>query len=124
MADNFYIDNDDLQFHMEEMIDWKSIVDLMEDIGTDDCPYGSAEEATETYLDMLKDPVGSLAGARIAPRAEAVDQKGCTYEDGEVKGRTYEAGEVTFQKELQDNIAALAKAGLPGVTSSTEHGGM
>ena len=84
MAENFYTDNDDLQFHMEAMIDWKSIVELMEDFGTEECPYGTAEEAIETYLDMLRDPVGSLAGARVAPRAEAIDQKGCTYDDGEV----------------------------------------
>jgi 3-(methylthio)propanoyl-CoA dehydrogenase len=114
MAGNFYTDNEDLRFHMEQMVDWKSIEDLREDIGSDGCPYGSAEEAIETYLDMLKDPVGSLAGARIAPRAEAVDRKGCTYHDGEV----------TFPQELQDNIDDLAKAGLTGVTFSRQYGGM
>jgi 3-(methylthio)propanoyl-CoA dehydrogenase len=114
MAANFYTDNEDLRFHMEEMVDWRSIVELMEDIGADGCPYGSAAEAIETYVDMLRDPVGSLAGERIAPRAEAVDRKGCTYHDGAV----------TFPPELQDNIDDLAKAGLTGVTFSRKYGGM
>jgi 3-(methylthio)propanoyl-CoA dehydrogenase len=114
MTGNFYTDNEDLRFHMEEMVDWKSIVELMDDIGLNGCPYGSAEEAIETFLDMLKDPVGSLAGARIAARAEAVDRKGCTYHDGEV----------ILPPELQDNIDDLAKAGLTGVTFSRKYGGM
>ncbi len=77
MADNFYRDNRDLKFIMEQSIDWAAIVSLKEIIGSDECPYSDAEEAKATYLDMLGDPIGELAATRIAPRAEEVDQIGC-----------------------------------------------
>jgi len=114
MAENFYSDNQDLCFHVEQMIDWKAIVELMEDIGSEECPYDDVEEAIEIYLDMLRGSVGSLAGDRIAPRAEAVDKKGCTYKDGEVE----------FPQELKDNIEDLSKSELCGITFGREYGGM
>ena len=82
--ENFFLDNKDLKFLVEQIIDWKGIVDLKENIGSADCPYGSAEEAIAAYRDMLQDPVGELAAKRIAPRAEEVDSEGCTLENGKV----------------------------------------
>ncbi len=114
MAENFYTDNYDLKFHMEELIDWKSIIELMEDIGSDGCPYASAPQAVETYLDMLRDTVGDLAATRIAPRAAAIDSKGCRYDDGGV----------IYPQELKDNIEDLARAGLTGITFARQYDGM
>ena len=68
----------------------------------------------ELYLQMLRDVVGELAGAKIAPRAKAVDEQGCTYRDGEV----------AFPPELKQNIADLAEAELTGVTYERKYGGM
>ena len=85
MADeNFYLDNPDLKFVMEQCVDWKSIIALREDIGSEDCPYEDADEARATFLEMIEDPVGSIAGQRIAPRAEEVDEIGCQFKDGAV----------------------------------------
>ena len=114
MSDNFYLDNPDLRFHMEQMVDWKNLVELKEEIGSEQCPYESAEEAVETYLQMLRDVVGELAGEKIAPRAKAVDEKGCTYRDDQV----------VFPPELEQNMADLAAAGLTGVTYQRKYGGM
>ena len=114
MAENFYTDNYDLKFHMEQLVDWKSIIELMEDIGSDDCPYAGVQQAVETYLDMLRDTVGDLAGTRIAPRAAAIDSQGCRYDDGEV----------IYPQELKDNIEDLARAGLTGVTFARKYDGM
>ncbi len=114
MAENFYSDNPDLRFNVEEMIDWGSIVELMEDVDSEECPYDTVEEATETYIDILRESIGSLSGARIAPRAEEVDRTGCRLEDGEV----------IYPKGLTDNIADLAKSQLTGVTCSRKYGGL
>ena len=81
---NFYLDNDDLRFHIERMVDWTSIVELREEIGSEVCPYETIEEAVETYIDMLNDPIGELAANRIAPRAAEIDEEGCSFENGVV----------------------------------------
>ena len=60
MTENFYLDNPDLRFHMEEMVDWNQIIELKEDIGSEECPYESIQEAFESYVDMLKDPISSF----------------------------------------------------------------
>ena len=114
MADNFYLDNKDLKFLMEKMIDWKSILDLKETIGSEDCPYSNAEEAVATYLDMMTDPIGKLAAERIAPRAEEVDKEGCKLENGVVQ----------FPEGLQRNLQDLKDAQLMGVTIAREYGGL
>ena len=114
MADNFYLDNADLRFHMERMVDWKSLLSLRGDIDTTDSPFDSLEEAREANIDMLNDPVGSLAAERIAPRAEEVDQEGCRLVEGEV----------VFPEGLKRNLADLAEAQLTGITLDPEWGGM
>lgn len=112
--ENFYLDNPDLKFHMEQMIDWEKIIEMKEDIGSEDCPYDNAEEAIATYLDMMKDPIGALAGERIAPRAEEVDHIGCRFENGNV----------IFPEGLQRNLKDLCDAQLMGLTIPSEFGGL
>ena len=114
MPENFYLDNEDLRFHMEQMVDWKTIVGLKEEIGSEDCPYSNAQEAAETYIDMLKDPIGELAANRIAPRAKEVDEEGCSFENGTV----------IFPEGLKNNIRDLRDAQLTGITLSRKYGGL
>lgn len=112
--ENFYLDNDDLRFHLEEMIEWDSIVELKEEIGTEEGDYESIEEAVETYIDMLTDPVGELAANRIAPRAAEIDETGCSFCDGVVK----------VPEAMERNLKDLADADLTGVTLPIEYGGL
>ncbi len=114
MPENFYLDNDDLRFHVESMIDWKSILAIKENFGSDDCPYANAQEAIETYVDMLKDPVGEIAANRIAPRAKEIDEQGCVCENGVVK----------YPEGLKNNIKDLNDAQLAGVTLARKYGGL
>lgn len=114
MIENFYLNNPDLKFHIEKMVDWQSIIELHEEIGSEDCPYDSIEEAVEAYIDLLTDPVGELAATRIEPRAEAVDKQGCAFENGEV----------IFPKELQSNIQDITDAQLSGISMDREYGGL
>lgn len=113
-SENFYTDCPDLKFLMEQMVDWKRIIDLKEKIGSEDCPYSTPDEAIATYLSMLEDPVGSLAAQRIAPRAVEVDDIGCQFKDGTV----------LFPEGLQRNLKDLCDAQLMGLTTPTEYGGL
>ncbi|MFH0908992.1 MAG: acyl-CoA dehydrogenase family protein [bacterium] len=112
--ENFYLDNKDLQFIMEQSVDWNSIVRLRENIGAEDCPYSAPEEAMATYLEMLKDPIGSLAAQRIAPRAAEVDDIGCQFKDGQV----------IFPEGLERNLKDLRDAQLMGLTIPAKYGGL
>lgn len=112
--ENYYTDCPDLKFLMEQVVDWKSIIALKEDIGAGDCPYSTPEEAVATYLSMLEDPIGSLAAQRIAPRAVEVDDIGCQFKDGQV----------VFPEGLQRNLKDLCDAQLMGLTTATKYGGL
>jgi 3-(methylthio)propanoyl-CoA dehydrogenase len=111
---NFYTDNKDLKFIMEQVMDWPAILALKEKIGSEDCPYESVDEAKEAYLGMLEDPVGDIAANRFAPRAEEVDTIGCRCENGQV----------IFPEGLQRNLKDLCDAQLMGMTIPREYGGL
>ena len=111
---NFYTENKDLKFIMEQVMDWNSILALKEKIGSDECPYASPEEAKETYLGLLEDPVGDIAANRFAPRAEEVDTIGCKCVDGQV----------IFPEGLQRNLKDLCDAQLMGMTIPRAYGGL
>ena len=111
---NYYTENKDLKFIMEKMMDWKTIVNLKEKLGSEGCPYESIEEASSSYCDMLEDPVGELAANRFAPRAEEVDTIGCVCENGAV----------VFPEGLKRNLKELCDAELMGITIPREYGGL
>lgn len=113
-TEDFYSDNDDLKFHMEQVVDWEAIIAVREEIGAEDCPYDSMEEARSTYLDMLQDPIGALAGERIAPRAAEVDKEGCKLVDGRV----------LLAEGVRRNLADLRDADLLGITIKRRYGGL
>ncbi len=114
MGANFYTDNKDLAFIVEQVLDWGAIVAAKENLGTEDCPYADAEEAKATYVEMLRDPVGEISANRIAPRAEEVDDIGCKCENGVV----------IFPEGLQRNLKDLEDAQLMGMTIPRKYGGL
>lgn len=111
---NFYTDNEDLMFHVGQMVDWKPIVELREDIRGPDCPYASVEEAVETYLAALKESIGELAAQRIAPRAEGIDKEGCKLEGGVVH----------LPEGMRENLKDLTELGFMGMTLPFRYGGL
>ena len=111
---NYYTDNKDLAFIMDQVMDWDAILALKETFGAEDCPYADAAEAKATFLEMLRDPVGELAANRIAPRAEEVDDIGCKCENGQV----------IFPEALQRNLKDLCDAQLMGMTIPRKYGGL
>lgn len=113
-AENFYTDNKDLQFIVEQVIDWPAILKVKDTIGTGDCPFSTEDEAKESFIGMLTDPIGSLAGGRIAPRATEVDDVGCQFQDGQV----------VFPEALKRNLKDLNDAQVMGMTIPRSYGGL
>ncbi len=111
---NFLSDNEDLIFKFSNCVDWERIITLREEIGAEDSPFESVDEAVETYIDMLRDPIGELAANKIAPRAADVDKEGCTLRDGEVY----------LPEGMAQNIRDLTDADLMGLTLSRNYGGL
>ena len=113
-SDNFFLDNDDLRFQMEKRVDWDTVLDAREDLSSDECPYDDKDEAVETFLDMLSDPIGTLAAERIAPRAEEVDVQGCRLEEGRV----------ILPEGMRKNMEDLTEADLMGLSLPRRYEGL
>lgn len=111
---NFYTDNKDLKFIIEQMLSWDEIIEGREDFGSEDCPYEDAQEAFATYRELLEDPIGEMAANQFKARAEEVDRIGCQCADGNV----------VFPEGLQRNLKDLQDAQLMGLTIPMEYGGL
>jgi alkylation response protein AidB-like acyl-CoA dehydrogenase len=113
---NFYLDNPDLKFVMEKMVDWPTIFGVCEDFEGEDAMFENAEEAKEANLDMLATPIGELAGERIADRADLIDQTGCTLDT--------ETDQVILPEGQALNMKELSEADLMGATLLRKYGGL
>ncbi|MBR7127564.1 MAG: acyl-CoA dehydrogenase family protein [Lentisphaeria bacterium] len=113
---NFYKDNKDLQFTLEN-------IDLVEAVGLKEENYTKAEkfdtaplnykDALDNYI-RLADVVGEICGENIAPRSTIVDEVGPHFENGVV----------TYHELTQKNLKELAQADVAGVTLPHEYGGL
>ncbi|OFZ22744.1 MAG: acyl-CoA dehydrogenase [Bdellovibrionales bacterium RIFOXYA1_FULL_36_14] len=113
---NFYNDNQDIIFHMENM-DLRRIVELKEDNFTDSktCRYSPLDyEDTRDNYKKLLEIMGDITGNYIAPRATEVDQLGATYKDGEV----------AYAQGTKEAIDILKKADLMGMTLPRKYEGL
>ncbi|MBW2147350.1 MAG: acyl-CoA dehydrogenase family protein [Deltaproteobacteria bacterium] len=111
---NFYSDNADLNFHMNNMVNWEAVFRTRSDMEDERDRWGSAEEAKEAYLGMLEDPVGELAANRMAPRAVEIDELGCRLRENRVE----------LPPGMVKNLQDLADADLMGFTLPVRYGGL
>jgi 3-(methylthio)propanoyl-CoA dehydrogenase len=113
---NFYIDNPDLKFHLAHPL-MKKIVTLKERNFADKDKYDYApvdfEDTMDSYEKVL-DIVGEICGNIVAPNAEGIDQEGPRVVDGHVE---YASG-------TTQNLDALIKAGLMGMTLPRKYDGL
>lgn len=113
---NFYIDNDDLKFHLDHPL-MKKIVALKERNFEDKETYDYApldfEDAMDSY-DRTLEIVGEICGDIIDPNAESVDQEGPRVENDRV----------IYARGTQENHDALTKAGLIGMSLPREYDGL
>ena len=116
MADNFYLDNHDLAFHLKTPV----VAELsrlrendFKDAGTrPDAPVD--ENAALALYERWLAKVGELSAQKIAPRAAAVDREGVALQQNDV----------VFAPGTQDNLRELVEAGLMGVMLPRRYGGL
>ena len=113
---NFYTDNKDLQFTLENL-------DLAEAVAIKEENYTKAEKfesAPVDYADALDNFIrvakvaGEIAGDKIDPRSRIVDEEGPHFENNKV----------TYHPLTQANLKDLAQADLSGITLPHEYGGL
>jgi len=116
MIENFFLDNQDLQFQLDK-IDLQEVVDLKERGYSYQSDYPSAprhyRDAKDNYR-LLLDVLGDVAATVIAPRAAEADEEGVQFHDGEVH----------YAAATQEALDALQQADLMGAVLPWEHGGM
>ena len=114
--DNFYLDNPELKFHLTHPL-MKKIVSLRERnfSGKDKFDYAPMdfEDAMDSY-DKVLEIIGDVCANIIAPNAANVDQEGPQLDEHGV----------TYARGTQENLDALIKAGLMGITLPREFDGL
>lgn len=113
---NYYTDNKALKFHLQHPL-MKKIVALKEDNFSqkDEFDYAPLdyEDAMDSY-DKVLEVIGEICGDIVAPNAESIDNEGPEVIDGHVK----------YARGTQENLDALIKAGLMGITLPRKYGGL
>ena len=116
MSENFFLDNPDLQFRLEQ-IDLREALELKEKGYSEAGIYPTAPrnyaDAKDNYRIVLE-VLGEICGERVAPRAAEADEEGAHYE----------SGEVTYAAATKDAIDALRQAELFGAMLPREYGGL
>ncbi len=116
MSENFFLDNPDLQFRLQQL-DLREVLELKEKGYSESEIYPTAPrnyaDAIDNYRIVL-DVLGEVCGERVAPRAAEADEEGAHYD----------SGEVTYAAATQDAIDALRQAELFGAMLSREYGGL
>jgi alkylation response protein AidB-like acyl-CoA dehydrogenase len=116
MADNFFLDNLDLQYHLDK-IDLREVVEIKENGYTYSAQYPTAprhyQDAKDNYR-LLLEVLGEICATVVAPRAAEADEEGAQFQDGEVR----------YASATQDALKALKQAELMGVMLPWEYGGM
>ena len=115
MANN-YTDHPELKFELNHPL-MKRIVELKERDFSDKDSYDYApldfEDAMDSY-DRVLDITGEIAGTTIADNAEGVD----------LEGPHHEGDRVRYASGTADNLDAMVKAGLNGMTMPRRYGGL
>ena len=113
---NFFLDNKDLQYHMNHPL-MKKIVELKEKGFADKDKYDYApvdfEDAQDSYRRVME-IIGEICGDIVAPNAEGVDHEGPKVVDNHV----------VYAPGTAQNIEVMAKAGLFGLTLPRKYGGL
>jgi 3-(methylthio)propanoyl-CoA dehydrogenase len=116
MSENFFLDNPDLQFRLEQL-DLREVLDHKEKGYSEAGLYPTAPRNYADAMDSFRivlDVLGEICGERVAPRAAEADEEGAHYDDGEV----------TYAAATLDAIETLRQAELFGAMLSREYGGL
>ena len=100
---NFFIDNEDLQFHIRTM-DWASLLPLVEAYENPEEAFKDPAQAGEFYAEMLT-TIGQFAAEQIAPYTTELDTQHPTQEGEEILT-------APRMKTILDGLAQLGAMGL------------
>jgi 3-(methylthio)propanoyl-CoA dehydrogenase len=116
MSENFFFDNPDLQFRLEQL-DLREALEFKEKGYSESDVYPGAPrnypDAKDNYRIVLE-VLGEICGERVAPRAAEADEEGAHFENGEV----------TYAAATLDAIEALRQAELFGAMLPRQYGGL
>ncbi len=116
MAENFFTDNADLQFHLDQ-IDLAEAVETLEGGFRYHQEYPSAPrhyaDAKDNYR-LLLTLLGDICANHVAPRAAEADREGVRCQDGRV----------IYAAATDAAMALLRQADMVGATLPWEYGGM
>lgn len=116
MIENFFTDNLDLQFHLDQL-DLSEVVEILEDGYRYHDEYPAAPrnyaDAKDNYRLMLN-VLGEICANHVAPRAAEADEEGAQFSDGKVTypAATWEAVELLRQAELMGTMLPWEYGGL------------
>ncbi len=113
---NFYTDNPDIRFHLDHPL-MQRIVALKENNYKQKSEFDYApkdfEDAIDSYHKILE-IIGEICGDIIGPNAESVDHDGPVLKNGRVE----------YARGTSENIEAINKAGLMGISLPRKYGGL
>jgi alkylation response protein AidB-like acyl-CoA dehydrogenase len=116
MADNFFTDNLDLQYHLDHL-DLEEAVEIFEDGYRYHDQYPGAPrnyaDAKDNYR-LLLEVLGDICANRLAPLAAEADEVGAQFHDGQV----------TYAPATQEELDVLRQADLMGAMLPWEYGGL
>ncbi|HSB67055.1 MAG TPA: acyl-CoA dehydrogenase family protein [Anaerolineales bacterium] len=116
MSENFFLDNPDLQFRLEQL-EIEDVLELKEKGYQYHTEYAAAPrhyaDAKDNYR-LLLEVLGEICARVIAPRAAEADLEGAHYENGQV----------TYAEATQEGLLALKQADLMGAMLPWEYGGL
>ena len=116
MAENFFLDNLDLQFRFDQ-VDLREVVEIKEKGYTHAAQYPAAPrsyaDAKDNYR-LLLEVLGDICANVVAPQASAADEEGAQFHDGQV----------AYAAATQDALRALKQAELMGAMLPWEYGGL
>jgi len=116
MTENFFLDNPDLRFRLEQL-DLREVLELKENGYTEAATYPTAPrnyaDAKDNYR-LILEVLGEICGEQVAPRAAEADEEGAHFEGGRVE----------YAKPTRDAIEALRQAGLFGSMLPRKYGGL
>ncbi len=114
---NYYSDIPEIKFELESSPLMKRIVELKERGFEDKDKYDEAPQdfadAMDTY-DRVLDIVGDITANVVAPNAEEVDAEGPHHENGRVR----------YASKTIENLEAMTRAGMNGMTMPRRYGGL
>ena len=110
---NFYTDNEDLRFYVEQQLDWAPLVELTEFFHKAEGAFENADEAVDFYRSVL-DMLGEFAANEIAPHSATIDTEHATLQNGDV----------TFPPVMQKIFDQIKALELHGMCVPRDLGGM